>query len=141
MKRLYLLVACLALVPLLARAEASNYCLWMLLVDTHAVAMHCGQPLSPAAEQRYHQLRQAADEEMVRDARLSPGGSPEKVKTFMTNYMSRGMSVGAGFPGYCASRDAPMVLRMLGSFTSKENTAKILAGLLIRKNPFDGDCL
>jgi hypothetical protein len=113
----------------------------MLLVDAHAVAIHCGKPLTPAVEGRYRQLREVAEEEIVRDAALAPGASPEKAKSLMAKYTARGMDAGEGFPSYCGTGDAPMVLRMFESMTTVENSARILAGLLVRKNPFAGDCL
>lgn len=142
MNRLLLLITCLALVPRVGRADASNLCMWVLLVDTHAVAAHCGKPLDGPSEQRYRQLRQAAEAEIIRDASLSPGGSPVKAKTFIANYIAHGsLEARSAFPAYCASKDAPMVIDMLERFTTSENTAKILAGLAARKNPFEGECL
>ena len=138
---MFLLIAWLAFVPQEALADASNYCLWMLLVDTHATATRCGKPLDAAAEARYQQLRGAAEAEIVRDAPLRPGMTQEKARAVMADYVAHSMNGGAAFPAYCAGADAPMAIRMLDGFTNKEAAAKFIAGLNAKKDPFDGECL
>jgi hypothetical protein len=141
LKRLSQLCAFLAFIPLEGHADASNYCMWMILVESHAIAVRCGKPLDERTEQRYRRLRQAAEEEIVRDASLSPGWTSGKAKLLIANFVAHGMLASARFPDYCSKPDAPMVLRMFEGITSAENTPKVLAGLQVRKNPFGGDCL
>jgi hypothetical protein len=119
----------------------STSCFWMLLVDTHAIAVQCGSPLVGNAEQRYRQLRQAAEAEIVRDASLSPGESPDKAKSGMAQYIANGEATRAHLPNYCNTVDTGAALSMLKTVTTAANASKIIAGLRMRKNPYDGDCL
>jgi len=141
MKSLGLLAVPLALVPMNTRAEASNYCVWMILVEAHAIVDRCGRPLDAAWELRYRQVRQAAEDEIIRDASRRPGLTPEKAKSTMSGFVEQIMNRYTRHPVYCSSHDLPGAYVMLESLTGAASAPKVLAGLERRKDPFEGDCL
>jgi len=141
MKSLGLLAVPLALVPMNTRAEASNYCVWMILVEAHAIVDRCGRPLDGPSEQRFRQVRQAVETEIIRDASMRPGMTPERANSAMSAYVARTMNHYTHYPVHCSNYDVPGAYKMLEIFAGAESAAKVLSGLKDRKDPFDGECL
>ncbi len=139
MRRCGLVVVCGVLSAVSARAEMSSACFWAVLVDAHAMAIQCSSPLAADAE-RYGRLRQAVEAQIMRDASLSPGGSPRKARAWMDHYGLNREATGVRRPR-CDTADVGGAVSMLRTLTTAANTSAILAGLGRRKNPYAGDCL
>jgi len=122
-----------------ARAEeASNYCFWTILVESHALAVACGKPLDLQSEQRFRRIRKALETAIIRDAPLSPGGSSDKARSAIRQDAQRLESPN---PTSCATPDASNAIELLAQATTQDFEARLLSGLQTPKDPYAGDCL
>jgi hypothetical protein len=122
-----------------ARAgEASNYCFWTILVESHALAVACGKPLEAQSEQRFRRIRKALESAIIRDAPLSPGGSSDKARSAMRQDAQQ---LESRNPSSCSTRDASNSIELIGQVTTQDFEAKMLSDLETPKDPYAGDCL
>jgi hypothetical protein len=120
-----------------AHAEVSSWCLWTQLQDLHAVEVRCAGPIPTDVQGRYDGLRKAIEAAILRDASLRAGESAESAKAEMEGYRTRAID-----PARCQTDPKlKSAVMYFGVMTAPETIAKLEAGLAVRRDPYEGDCL
>jgi len=142
-RRVAALLAALALCayPARAMAEASTFCVYALLIESHLMTTKCGEPLDSAAEQRYRILLSAFRENIIENAR-GPHNSHAETTQAMDGYEAKLKARHAADEmTVCQTSNYADAARMLKSFTSEKGTEALLKVRDSHKDPMDGDCL
>jgi len=130
------------LTPQAAFADASTYCLYDLLVQSHAAISHCGDSLDPKSERRYQQLISEIRTNIIHNAHKpnKKGGSiVESINQYDRTVQMRTQNAG---DAVCKSRNYPDSRDMLKRFTAEPNFSKLLASIRhSTKDPFTGECI
>ncbi|MBV8800074.1 MAG: hypothetical protein JO208_09735 [Alphaproteobacteria bacterium] len=122
-------------------ADASTFCMYSLLTETHAIALQCGHPLDTAAETRYQQLVAEMRNSIIHNTH-QPGKTAADVQDALKKSeaatQARYQKAGGDF---CTSKDYADYQAMLLSFTTPENSQKILESVRRSKDPNKGECI
>ena len=141
MFRTFALLASICWVCGPAYADASTFCIYSLLTETHVMTSHCGNSLNAGGELRYQKLLAAIRANLIENTHQA-GKSKADVKAFLDgNEIKLNEHYQGKNDAVCKSPDYQVYRDMLVRLTSQKSVASILDGLKSSKDPYAGDCL
>jgi hypothetical protein len=127
--------------PTVAFADASTFCLYALLLETHAMVSHCGDSLDRTHEKLYQQELAAVKINLLSDSRQAGKTLAERKASIdayearmRAQYLSRDQSV-------CRTKDYPLSRDLLNRLSNTKILAGIRADVKAHKDPDKGECL
>jgi hypothetical protein len=135
----------IALTPTIAMADASTFCFWGIVTESHAQMEICGDRLSPDHEANYVILRSAIETFIVENAKVNAQLTRQSIRAGFAASDLRYRTMLANDPHLktttCAGADYPDAKKVLDRMTEPTTLDQILARLKVPKDPFDGECI
>jgi hypothetical protein len=122
--------------------SGSTFCLYDILLESHAMVSHCGSHLDSASERRYLQMLSAVRKNIIENTQ-KPGKSAADIEKEIIQFETKRQDEYRGKGrAICKSSAFNDARGMLTSFTAPKNSLMILEHLKgLKRNPYEGDCL
>ena len=131
----------LCLLPSSALAEGSTFCFYSLLIETHQMVSHCGNPLDTASEQRYGKMLVAVRKSIIENSH-EPNTTSADTAKMLDQYEAKLRARYLIDKGtICKSPEYPGYRKMLDQLIDPKSFATTLEGLKTHKDPNKGECL
>jgi hypothetical protein len=123
-----------------AKWSGSTMCMYAILLESHAMAAHCGVPLDAESEARYRRLLAAIRQNILNN---TEAGKQKILGTQLDGYEASVTEHHRNDDArMCHSKGYAQTRSMLEKFSSSETSSLILKHFKgLKQNPYQGDCL
>jgi hypothetical protein len=137
----FVLAFAISLFSASACADASTFCFYELLIESHAAVSRCGDRPDAASESRYRQLLAAVRKNIIESAHLMNKSAADTKASLDKHEADLQVRTLADKGAICKSPDYSDERKVLENLIKPKTLPVLLKGLSIQKNPEEGECI